>query len=207
MPIQQVPKNNYRDVNGYYDPETGLIKGVKTYYHGGSIKTLKDLEMFLKEINGRSFSDYSHKLRNYAEVCESGIEFKGTVGTENCSAEEIAVFLILLHSQILQHGFIIEACKALGLGSVESRILRVWIRKRENNSTCEWEKIEINSGIEKSIKDKLPDILDEFEGLEKIEELKRRVNSLEGYEERNLKYPDPKNYWKEVVHRGLNQVP
>ncbi len=207
MPIQQTPKNNHRDVDGYYDPESGLIKGIKTYYHSGTIKNLNFLENCLKGIDCHAPSDYSHKLRSYAEVCESGIEFRGTVGAENCSAEEIAVFLIILHSDILSHGYKIGKCKALGLGSIESKVLRIWIRHKGNKENCKWKKIEIESSIENSIKDSLPEVFEEFEGLKKIEQLKRQINSLEGYEKRDLEYPKPKNYWKEAAHRGMNQVP
>jgi len=162
MPIKQSPKPSKRDVNAYYDQETGLLKGPKVYRHGArGVETLDDLISLIKSIDNKPLKDYSHKLRNYAQVCEVGLSFKGTVGVENCSAREIAALLVLLDHRIAKHGFKIGSDKALGLGSIQSAIKRVWIRNPEN---YKWESIpfETIEFLMEELKTRLPGMVDDL---------------------------------------------
>ena len=102
LPIMGQPKPNKRDVDGYFCKDTGEIKGAKVYKHSKTVsdnmpeheaieKSLNDLEIFIKRVDGnktlkKEKFEYSHELRNYAQVCGAGLEFTGVVGAENCSA-------------------------------------------------------------------------------------------------------------------------
>lgn len=127
LPISLSPKPNKRDINGYFDKSTGFIKGAKFYKHG----SLASADNINGVDNLPSGGEYSHSLRNFAQVCEKGLKFTGTVGAENCTTDEIAALLILLHTPLSNHGFKIGVGKAFGMGSIKSEITKVWIRGKD----------------------------------------------------------------------------
>jgi CRISPR/Cas system CSM-associated protein Csm3 (group 7 of RAMP superfamily) len=125
LPILGAPKPNKRDVLGYYD-QNGFIKGAKYYKNAklnykGLSKYFNNLIFKTKKIIGM---DYSHKLRNFAQICREGVVFKGTVGLENVSAEEMSGIFTLLNEGYFKIG----VGKPLGLGKVKTNIKKVWIR-------------------------------------------------------------------------------
>lgn len=138
LPIQGPPKPNKRDVDGYFDKTTGEIKGAKVYIHS----MLKDAEN-INNVNNKDKNkeDYSHELRNFAQVVKEGTGFTGVVGAENATIEEISALLILLNTDFSDHGFKLGLGKAFGLGSIHSTVNRVWIRKKKDYDV--WQKIEI----------------------------------------------------------------
>jgi hypothetical protein len=180
LPVSGPPKPNKRDANGYFNKNTGNIKGAKIYKHAGLKSALN--------INGvdKNTDADTHKLRNYAMVCEKNRTFKGTVGAENCSSEEIAALFMLLDSSVLNYGYKLGLGKAFGMGTFTSAITKVWIR---SSQTYQWEAYdnpdEIRMRFEK-----------EIELLKSIETLK--LNNMANMETRNLSYPGPKRYWQNV---------
>lgn len=229
LPIQGQPKPNKRDTDGYFDSKTGLVKGIKTYRHSlQDVGNLTDLEKFIKKTDSRrtladsqpqlfvpnprelqrlSDLDYSHNLRSWAEVCDAGMTFKGTLGAENCSDEEIAAILLLLDVDQAGHGFKIGTGKALGLGSVESHIKKIWIRKPEKYD--EWIPKEIANpqSLIKTLQEQLPKVKAALETLKKIGDLERRINLLDK-NKLPLAYPPPGIlYWRHARNTGLNELP
>jgi len=223
MPIAGPPKPNKRDVNGYFNPKTGFLKGSKKYLHGSfGVANLQEWEQVIASINQKIERNpekrfiYSHKLRNYAVVCESGTTFKGTVGAENCSPDEAAALLMLLENRIAGHGFKIGLGKSWGLGSITSIIKRIWIRTPESER---WESI---PGNEKSIDlamselgNKLKDdntiqhvlksITKALQVFKSIQDLDMKINSVEGHENKKLQFPETlRNYWTTAINTGLN---
>ncbi|MCX7858218.1 MAG: hypothetical protein N2513_09645 [Deltaproteobacteria bacterium] len=191
LPIMGPPKPNKRDVDGYYDKTTGFIKGAKVYCHG----YLNDAENIGNIDNIPESENLNHRLRNFCQVLKPGIEFKGTVGAENCSVEELAAFLLLLNTQFSDHGFKIGLGKAFGMGSVTSRIQRVWIRRSDNYEN--WVPIDIKQLDEKSVLIELSKFISGIESayttLKKIREAFNKVSDMELYQ---LKYPTHGNkYW------------
>lgn len=213
LPIQLSPKPNKRDVNGYFDKDTGQIKGAKFYRHGLSQpKNLDDLKQNIicqtddkKDLNPETGKfEYSHELRNYAQVCESGIKFTGTIGAENCTLEEIAAFLILLDSKFtksefnIKHGFKIGYGKALGLGSIESSINKIWIRLKDHYE--KWCVLESTGALKMYLsgngKYKELEMLVKKIQNERNYSNNELINSLIDCDNIKLKYDEPKNYWR-----------
>lgn len=193
LPIQGQPKDSKRDVeNGYFDHKTGMIQGSKDYLHFElDMQTLLD---FISRVNNyRTLRDvygndtpqplintsYNHELRNYAQVCKDGEIFSGTLGVENCTANEAAALVMLLEHDMADHGFKIGLGKSFGLGSLTSSIKGVWIRKADDYQ--KWQRME------------LPDVLAQFHdvnaALERLKEVQhkevqRKLNSTKGMETR-----------------------
>ncbi len=139
LPILGPPKPNKRDKNGYFSKESGEIKGAKIYKHFNLSGYDEDT---FRKLNPRmDDQDHSHKLRNYAQVCNPGLTFSGVLGAENCSVKEAAALMILLEHSIARHGFKLGLGKSLGMGSATSRIKFVWIRKPDDYT---WQKIEVD---------------------------------------------------------------
>lgn len=198
MPIQGPPKPNKRDIDGYFDPESGHVKGSKTYRHGTlRVADLDRLETHIKHFSGKVERDgegkfvYTHRLRNYAAVCDKDLEFEGTVGIENGSAEEIAALVMLLEHQIADHGFKIGSGKAFGLGSMASSIQSVWLR---GNDPYRWEEVPVSAEtLIAELKTRIPGIDKEIRTLKAVQ---AALNCLEGMEKRRLDYPDKgSGYW------------
>jgi hypothetical protein len=190
LPISGPPKPNKRDDGGgYFDDRTGEIRGAKVYRHAG----LTSAEN-IQQVDSNPPADYTHRLRNYAMVCERGRRFVGTVGAENCDPREVAAFLLLMDSGLSGHGFKIGLGKAFGMGSVKSRIRSVWVRK--SGEYDRWEKIE---NIEKMAKKDFIERLDkviigvskEVDALRAIDDFNRRMNRFDGMENTKLGYPKP----------------
>lgn len=187
LPIMGSPKPNKRDVNGYFDQKSGEIKGAKYYLHGKlnspeNIDGVDNKPLPKKDV--KNDSEYSHSLRNYAQVCKSEVEFTGTVGAENCTLDEIAAFIVLLDSSIAGNGFKIGLGKAYGLGSIESKINKVWIRKKEDYT---WDQKnfspeEIESSIN-GIREKVNAFIE------------RIVNRIDLDERPALRFPPKGNYY------------
>jgi len=187
LPISSSPKPNRRDINGYFNRETGNLKGAKYYLHG-KLNSARNIQ----GVDAKNDEDYSHKLRNYAQVVRPHLLFTGTVGAENCNLEEITAFLMLLHSDFSNHGFKIGLGKAFGMGSVKSSIRKIWIRK--NNDYENWHIIE-NKGTKKDLLSQLEtqikgitNTYEKFEGV--IVKTEKIFNKLKGMENRSLKYPE-----------------
>ncbi|MEE4355310.1 MAG: hypothetical protein V2I97_02515, partial [Desulfococcaceae bacterium] len=193
MPIAGPPKPNKRDVNGYFDKK-GEIKGAKVYKHGKL-----DSARNIGNVNDKDSKDYTHRLRNYAMVCEPELVFSGTVGAENASPEEIAALILLLDSKEKNHGFKLGLGKAFGMGSFSSAITKVWIRDAEG---YEWKTVDDWKKLEQSF----PDIRKEMKILDAVEDFKEKIdkkeehniNSMKNMEKQILEYPGPdgKKYWQ-----------
>lgn len=179
LPIQGQPKDNKRGVKGYFDPATGDMQGSKAYRHG-KLETADNIQ----KVDQRT-DDYSHKLRNYAMVCKKDLEFHGTVGAVNCTVDEIAALITLLHEPVAHHGFKIGLGKSFAMGSVESQINAIWIRTQNNYS---WTKIPYLSHLPSDISI----------AVETLKSVHDKVNNLEGRDTYELRFPnDLKNYWQE----------
>lgn len=180
LPLMGEPKPNKRDVNGYYDKTKGEIKGAKYYKHASvNISSLVSATNNLVTI-GDADLPYAHNLRNYAVVCKDKEAFTGTIGAENCTEREIAALILLLDSNISNHGFKIGLGKPLGLGSVKSSIKKIWIRSK---ATYQWQVMDYNIDNLKKI---LPQLGSETQKLRN-----GFFNKFNGYENRSLKYPMP----------------
>lgn len=177
MPIAGPPKPNKRDVNGYFDKK-GEIKGAKVYKHGKL-----DSARNIGNVNDKDSKDYTHRLRNYAMVCEPELVFNGTVGAENASPEEIAALILLLDSKEKNHGFKLGLGKAFGMGSFSSAITKVWIRDAEG---YEWKTADDWKELEQFFP-----VLKEIHTLKKIEDFKINSMKKEKMENPELHYPDP----------------
>lgn len=205
LPLQGQPKANKRDVNGYYELDTGNIKGAKYYLHAScDIKKLIEDTDKKPKIDSRPPMPYTHHLRNFAVVCNEGEIFTGTVGAENCTPEEIAALIILLQSSEANHGFKIGLGKAFGMGSIKSSISRIWIRAKDG---YEWQRFDdVHQFLEKN-----PDFKDKKDELKQILTLPDRLyNKLDGKGEDltvpNIKteYPEPGlRYWQKFNSRCL----
>lgn len=232
LPIQGQPKPNKQDTDGYFDPKTGLVKGVKIYRHSiQDIAKLKDLKKFIEktdtkqtladsqpalfipnddERNRLGALKYSHNLRSWAEVCDAGMTFRGTLGGENCSEDEIAAIVLLLESGLpgTGHGFKIGTGKALGLGSVESHIKKVWIRKPDAYE--KWLPIEVatSQDLETGLEKHLPEVKDALKRLMAVGEFERKINQMVK-NGRSIAYPPPGiRYWERYAKpTGLNDMP
>lgn len=215
LPIQGPPKPNKRDVQGttrdgthfdcYYEEKTGQIKGAKRYLHAAVDSTQ------LMQKTNRAGVDYSHKLRNFVQVCESCMKFTGTVGAENCNLDEIAAFIVLLETEYSENGFKIGQGKAFGLGSIKSSIKKVWIRKKNYDG---WEKIprEENIDFNKFIKGLDKYFTDEDKPGSKLSDriklmkgLQKQLNVITNMDNRELFYQsNPRQlskYWEEFYKK------
>ncbi|MCX7966062.1 MAG: hypothetical protein N2596_05510, partial [Syntrophorhabdaceae bacterium] len=198
LPISGPPKPNKRDIDGYYNKSTGMIKGAKYYLHG-SLNTARNIN------NVDTDPNYTHRLRNYAQVARAGLRFTGTVGAENCTLEEIATFIMLLHFDFSGHGFKIGLGKAFGMGSVKSYINKIWIRKRDDYET--WHIVENQNLTEDALIESLNiQIKDFFNTYKKFKNIithtSNIINKLEDMKQRILKYPkEGLSYWKEAFRK------
>ncbi|MCP4346238.1 MAG: hypothetical protein GY795_12025 [Desulfobacterales bacterium] len=179
LPIAGPPKPNKRDVDGYFDDQTGQIRGAKIYKHA-ALKSARNIS----GVDTYDDKDYTHRLRNYAMVCEKEQTFTGTVGAENCDIEEIAALVLLLDYEQSGHGFKIGLGKAFGMGSVTSAITTVWIRKKESYGS--WDKMSLQDFLKNGIKDK--DIEKNMNNIKKLHEF---MNQDKDMEKRELCYPPP----------------
>jgi hypothetical protein len=69
LPILGPPKPNKRDVDGYFNPNTGLVKGAKRYRHGRmSFEDFKELIQNTDRGAEAQISEYAHHLRPCAQV-------------------------------------------------------------------------------------------------------------------------------------------
>ncbi len=232
LPIQGQPQPNKRDEDAYFNKNTGCIKGVKTYRH--SLKGIADLNkmnVFIEKTDRkRTLADqqpalfvphqdqrernrlaalkYDHSLRSWVEVCDQGMTFKGTLGAENCSEDEIAAMALLLEADVAGHGFKIGTGKALGLGSVESHIKKIWIRKPE--SYDKWVTIDVvdPQSLPTALQAHLPKVKAELDRLQKVSDFERRINQLDK-NSLPLAYPPPgiSSYWRLAGKIGLNSMP
>lgn len=228
LPIQAAPKPNKRDENGYFDENTGDIKGAKVYMHEmHRFRTLSDgLDYIRSEIdNNRTLKDqdfeYAHRLRRYAQVCDAGIDFTGVVGVENANLDEVAALTLLLETDLGDHAYKLGLGKALGMGTVASHINTVWIRKSADYT---WKRFPIrqpektfcpNDDHRKDGKSEnnkpdnattqLQKILkahldmdDRMEQLAAVTRTMRQQLQVKEGDSKGLSYPEPKNYWKTV---------
>jgi hypothetical protein len=223
LPILGPPKPNKRDVEAYYSPKSGTVKGPKAYKHG--YQNLRDLAALDKRIqwhntNLQSFNkevndfEYSHRLRSYAQFCREGLRFRGTVGVESASTEELAALIMVLDHRIAGHGFKIGMAKAMGLGSVRGWIERIWVRRPDDYA--HWQAVDIaQDGTTPDAVYRGVDKLDAAWGksirqLKGCADLARRLNGYDGAEGRELCYPSPvdrenqnqRRYWEFLESGG-----
>jgi len=207
LPIMGPPKPSKRDIDGYFNSSSGKIKGAKYYLHA-----MLDSAKNIGGVDDKKADDYTHRLRNYAQVCKKNIEFTGTVGAENCNDEEIAALLLLLHSDASSHGFKIGLGKAYGMGTVKSNINKIWIRTKDNYN--QWIVIkDIPSNLEEMsniLSKTFPNIAQRLKTLKYVtEKTSNIINSMKHIDERNLTYPSPEkkkndgylDYWKSFNQR------
>jgi CspA family cold shock protein len=214
LPVMGPPKPNKRDVeNGYFRKEDGMIRGAKVYCHAPW--TMENLLAFIeKKVNrwrtlkdiydrtgNRSLNkiDYSHELRNYAQVCREGLVFRGTLGVENCSPNEAAALLMILDHRTGGHGFKIGLGKSLGLGSMISAVRAVWIRRPDHYD--KWQRLEMPKDGMDAILAKLPGkIAKHLEDLRRVRDQLNRVDPEElARQDFRLEFPAPGHkYWKEA---------
>ena len=209
MPIAGSPKPNKRDIDGYFNPLTGYLKGPKKFRHGTlDVLNLKaweeeivNLDKKIERNEERKFI-YSHKLRNYAVVCESGITFTGTVGAENCSSDEAAALLMLLETRIAGHGFKIGLGKSRGMGSITSVIKRIWIRTTESDKWVPISSVHQNTQELEAV---LEGVTKALERLLKVQDINKKINKVEGHKNIKLKFPENlRRYWSAANNTGLN---
>jgi hypothetical protein len=180
LPIAGPPKPNKRDVDGYFNKNSGKIKGAKIYKHAGLKSAVN-----INGVDQMPANQCTHELRNYAMVCEKNRTFKGTVGAENCSSEEIAALFMLLDSSVLNYGYKLGLGKAFGMGTFTSAVTKVWVRPSQ---TYQWEAYDNPDEIRK-----------QFEtDIESLKSIELKLNNMANMETGNLSYPDPKNYWRHV---------
>ncbi len=199
LPIQGQPKPNKRDVDGYFEKSSGLIKGAKYYHH-----TKCNIEKLVSETDQKTnLPDtdlpYTHELRSFAQVLTEKETFSGVVGAENCSIDEICALILILQSTLSNNAFKIGTGKALGLGTMISRIKRVWIRSKE---AYDWKAY---SSLSEFLKEH-QNIATELEKMKKstiIANTIRFENGVPRLSEQKLTYPVPKNYWKKAKEWGL----
>lgn len=199
LPIQGAPKYHRTDKDGYID-HSGM-KGAKYYHHADL--TIQKLIKLIEETNRKTEPnkknddfEYSHRLRNYAQVCKEGVSFVGTLGADNCSEEEIAALLILLDSRIANHGFKVGLGKAMGMGSIHSTINKVWVRGID----YKWHQTS-NINTHESIIDEITKYITNFKNtLNNLIETGKKlhaINTLLERQERTLSYPPIGNqYWR-----------
>jgi hypothetical protein len=190
LPILGAPKPNKRDMDGYFALDSGAIKGAK-YYHHGELQTADNIG----DVDNK---DCTHRLRNYVQVCETGVEFTGTLGAENCTLEEIAAFLVLLDSKKYGHYFKLGLGKAFGLGSVKSAIKRIWLRKSKDYT---WKTLASADTLEKELL-ALPAAIELLQA--RVAQQQELINRMEQLEK--LAYPDPRDYWKKAHGMGLSKT-
>jgi len=200
LPIMGTPKPSKRDVNGYFDQDTGAIKGAKRYHHA-------ELD-FAKKLPGRisltnqtkkveGDMDYGHQMRPVAVVFKEGVAFKGTIGGENCSYEEVAALLMLFDKRTVGHAFKLGLGKSIGMGSVSSRIEKMWIRKPASYT---WDSVLIPKESERdnffaSLKELVPETVDALNQLITTQEILNKVHSLKGIKQ-SLSFGDAgSKYW------------
>jgi hypothetical protein len=223
LPLLLGAKPNKPDVDGYFDPVTGYLKGPKEFFHGAcvnflgnifEVRCLADLFKLIAFIDSKlatkteggslKFSDYTHELRNWAVVGESGLSFAGTLGVENCSPEEAAALVMLLDGRVAGHGFKIGLGKSMALGSVVSCIRAIWVRRGGDYSN--WQRVEVKAtpdreSIYRTLDNCLPEADAELGRLINTQAVLNRINSFEMIDEFCLKFPpkgrdfQKRDYW------------
>jgi hypothetical protein len=182
LPIMGAPKPSKRDMNGYFNETTGNLKGAKRYHHADTNfdKSLPGIVAHTDDKrNTEENLDYGQHMRPVAAVCREGVEFSGVVGGENCTSQEIAALLMLLDRRSADHAFKLGLGKSIGLGSVSSRIGRVWVRRAD---TYEWRSVEIPQGgarqdLVSVIRELLPEAVKELNVLINDPALLKQVHS------------------------------
>ncbi len=212
MRIAGPPKPNKRDVNGYFSPQKGCLKGVKTYQHGTKgAAGLDDWRKTIEKLDGEINRDQgkfvtSHKLRNYAVVCEKDMTFHGTVGVDNASPEEIAAMLMLLEHSVAGHGFKIGLGKAWGLGSMISHIRKVWFRSPSDNRWISFPFEQMDwKHLVSEMENQMPGVGPAVQDFKKVANLNQKINPYCNHGEKMLEYPrELRFYWKNAKNSGLH---
>ena len=146
---------------------------------------------------------YAHRLRNYAQVCDSGISFQGVVGVENADKDEIAALTLLLDTSLGDHAYKVGLNKAMGMGAVSSSINEIWIRKPE---TYKWKRHPVRSdkrdakdekAVQKNIKQLLKDEIGVDRELAILTDVSRMIQQQLKLKENEVPdYPDAgPRYW------------
>jgi hypothetical protein len=210
MRIASSPKPEKLDVDGYFNHRKKILKGVKNYLHGTKgAGSLEDWSKSIEEIDSSRDKNgkftISHKMRNYAVVCEKGVSFQGTVGGENCSQDEIAALLMLLEHTVAGHGFKIGLGKAWGLGSMVSSVKTVWVRQSGDYSWTSFSCRDMDCiQLVQEVDRLMPGVGSAIETFKNISDLTQKINPYIGHEKKRLKYPENlRNYWKEAKSTGL----
>ncbi len=201
LPILGQPKANKRDISAYFD-DKGQISGSKIYRHcsQGLSNNLRDLQKFCDTATGEAAGKNlapSHKMRGWAQVCNKGLEFHGTLGAENCSEEELAALIFLLERRISNHGFKIGLGKAFGLGTMASKIRAIWIR---DASEYAWKRIDLHQFTKtKQFEKELKTLTPNMEAcLDKLD-TKTTTNTLGQMKDTKSGYHGPDKYWQNAL--------
>ncbi|MCX8069301.1 MAG: hypothetical protein N2738_02230, partial [Thermodesulfovibrionales bacterium] len=201
LPIQGQPKPNKRDVSGYFDKNTGHIKGAKYYRHAKcDINELVNETNAMKKMPGSDL-EYTHKLRNFAQVLTARETFTGTVGAENCTLDEISALITILDSHIAKYGFKIGIGKSFGMGSMMSVIKKIWIRGKDYEWKC-YESLEVFLQAHQEIKTNIENFKKVIETIQMLESQDDKFTTPNV----KLQYPMPvqevggrnKYYWQIV---------
>ncbi len=173
LPVMGPPKPSKRDMDGYFEESTGELKGAKRYHHvkmdfDNTLPAL--IQATDRKRTAAEGMPYAHQMRPVAAVCRDGIAFSGTLGAENCSTLEIAALLALLDKRSAGHAFKLGLGKNIGLGTVSSRIERVWVRQ----PGAKWNQVKIPN--EEKSREELFGALKELLPEAVIEALKKIIN-------------------------------
>ncbi|MDQ7031595.1 MAG: hypothetical protein Q9M37_02615 [Desulfonauticus sp.] len=196
FPVQGPPKPNKRDVNGYYEKDTGYLKGAKVYKHTEEnhfTALLEEINHTFKTIKDQKEAS-SYRLRNWGEVLYAGASFRGVVGLENSTLDEVCGIIFLLHTPFSKHGYKLGLGKAFGLGSVESYVKKIWIRTPQDYT---WKSFEVEDDLLRSIeKAGLKDLTAGLQKLKQADNMLQRINSIQDKADK-LRFPPPGlTYWK-----------
>lgn len=199
LPVMGPPKPSKRDANGYYDKDTGLIKGAKRYAQG-RLDFDRGLPSMVGKCNGHDPKDYRHDLRPIAAICREGLVFTGTVGVQNCSAEEAAALLALLDERVCGNSFKLGLGKALGLGGIKPLIQKLWVRRPDD---YQWQSVPVpeeggRKEVFTSVRELCPKVAEKLRNIINDETLQKKIAKFEQAAE--LDFPDPGcKYWQNIA--------
>lgn len=202
LPIMGTPKPSKRDMGGYFNEKTGELKGAKRYHHA-DIDFNNKLPGIIAHTDSKLKTeenlDYGHQMRPIAAVCREGVAFSGTIGGENCTPRETAALLMLLDQRSAEHSFKLGLGKSIGLGSVSSRINRIWIRK---NESYHWVSVDIpQDGAREELfaafRNFAPEVADELKELITSPDAQKKVHPLKDKKQRLEFAKAGLKYWQD----------
>jgi len=194
LPIMGPPKPSKRDANGYFDKNGGMIKGAKKYRHA-ELDFDHELPQMVSK-NARENKEYAYRLSGVAPVCKDNISFAGTLGAESCSTDEFTALIVLLDQRVADNVFKLGLGKHLGMGSISSKINKLWYRDAQSYT---WQTLEIPTDYSRAelialMEKAVPDLTNTINRLK----LLKKVNAW-NEPAASLSYPAAGNkYWSEA---------